>query len=291
MAVPPPPPHGTKISQIKATKALKTVSSSQSCDGGKEIYQKVCCTFRLCLLNLCLVAVVVLVSCVALPFKIILDLGRFRRKTRRFDVKLATKNDVRRYKCLDNTRGCGAFVERWPLSKKRRVIQASYYRGICNVPAYWAYWLQQKALCRHRRNNSLRRKRVRSVLASREMKREPKNERGEGKVSSFLPHPLPGLLLAPFFARSLTIAPRSLLLNRTETKANDDHFYGSHTWGNTLGARDVSSAVSGFCQVFIVTRAFFQAASPLVHRKFSPHVRKSSGTSGTQVGLERGAWK
>jgi len=26
---------------------------------------------------------------------------------------------------------------------------------------------------------------------------------------------------------------------------------------NTLGARDFSSAVSGFCQVFIVTRAFF----------------------------------
>ena len=112
------------------------------------------------------------------------------------------------------------------------------------------------------------------------MKREPKNKSGEGKVSSFLPHPLPGLLLAPFFARSLTIVPRSLLLNRTETKTNDGHFYGSHTWGNTLGARDFSSAVSGFCQVFIVTRAFFQAASPLVHRKFLPYARKSSGTQG-----------
>ena len=28
---------------------------------------------------------------------------------------------------------------------------------------------------------------------------------------SFLPHPLPALLLAPFFARSLTLVPRSLL--------------------------------------------------------------------------------
>ena len=37
--------------------------------------------------------------------------------------------------------------------------------------------------------------------------------------SSFLPHPLPALLLAPFFARSLTLVPRSLLLNRTETLA------------------------------------------------------------------------
>ena len=36
---------------------------------------------------------------------------------------------------------------------------------------------------------------------------------------SFLPHPLPALLLAPFFAWSLTLVPRSLLLNRRETLA------------------------------------------------------------------------
>ena len=36
---------------------------------------------------------------------------------------------------------------------------------------------------------------------------------------SFLPHPLPAVLLAPFFARSLTLVPRSLLLNSTETLA------------------------------------------------------------------------
>ena len=35
----------------------------------------------------------------------------------------------------------------------------------------------------------------------------------------FLPHLLPVLLLAPFFARSFTLVPRSLLLNRTETLA------------------------------------------------------------------------
>ena len=34
----------------------------------------------------------------------------------------------------------------------------------------------------------------------------------------FLPHPLPALLLAPFFARSLTLVPRCLL-SRTETLA------------------------------------------------------------------------
>ena len=36
---------------------------------------------------------------------------------------------------------------------------------------------------------------------------------------SFLPHPLPAVLLTPFFARSLTLVPRSLLLNCTETLA------------------------------------------------------------------------
>ena len=41
---------------------------------------------------------------------------------------------------------------------------------------------------------------------------------GEGRKPSFLP-PLPALSLAPFFARSLTLVPRSLLLNRTETLA------------------------------------------------------------------------
>ena len=42
---------------------------------------------------------------------------------------------------------------------------------------------------------------------------------GEGRKPSLLPHHLPALLLASFFARSLTLAPRSLLLNRTETLA------------------------------------------------------------------------
>ena len=49
---------------------------------------------------------------------------------------------------------------------------------------------------------------------------------------SFLPHPLPDLLLTPFFARSLTLAPRSLLLNRTETLARPR--------GNFLNARALS---------------------------------------------------
>ena len=49
------------------------------------------------------------------------------------------------------------------------------------------------------------------------MKRELKKEReGRGRERKdsffFLPHPFPALLLAPFFARSLTLVPRSLLL-------------------------------------------------------------------------------
>ena len=34
---------------------------------------------------------------------------------------------------------------------------------------------------------------------------------------SFLPHPVPALLLAPFFAQFLTLVPHSLLLKRAET--------------------------------------------------------------------------
>ena len=42
---------------------------------------------------------------------------------------------------------------------------------------------------------------------------------GEGGGEGRKPHPLPALLIASFFARSLTLVPRSLLLNRTETLA------------------------------------------------------------------------
>ena len=48
--------------------------------------------------------------------------------------------------------------------------------------------------------------------------------------------------------------------------SSKDHFRSTST---TLGARDFSSAVSGFCQVFIGQ-----------HRKFPPHARKTSGTQG-----------
>ena len=42
---------------------------------------------------------------------------------------------------------------------------------------------------------------------------------GEGRKPSLSFPPLPGLLFAPFFTRSLTLVPCSLLRNRTETLA------------------------------------------------------------------------
>ena len=58
----------------------------------------------------------------------------------------------------------------------------------------------------------------------------------------------------------------------------------------TLGSRDFSSAVSGFCQVFIVTRAFFSRLRrswfrPSANRKFPPHARKTSGTQGSILSI------
>ena len=69
------------------------------------------------------------------------------------------------------------------------------------------------------------------------MKQEPKSESGgRGKFRSFLPHPLPALLLTPFFARPLTLVPRSLLLNRTETLATQASWFrkGSAAHSRTM---------------------------------------------------------
>ena len=49
---------------------------------------------------------------------------------------------------------------------------------------------------------------------------------------SIFPHPLSALLLAPFFAWSLTLVPRSLLLNRTETLATQAKGYLKRSCGN-----------------------------------------------------------
>ena len=114
-------------------------------------------------------------------------------------------------------------------------------------------WRHSSPLYPHANETQVVRLAMGSLRSKREIKREPKNERGgregrnswwqhqmsvrepsgmTGQVGGFqnrgvylqafpscLPHPLPALLLAPFFARSLTLVPRSFLLNRTETLA------------------------------------------------------------------------
>ena len=88
-------------------------------------------------------------------------------------------------------------------------------------------------------SHSLRSKRFRlvseqrktSVLAAREMEREPKNEREKEGGGGEKTPATPSLLFYSrhiFFARSLTLVPGSLLRNRTETIATQDRSPNSH---------------------------------------------------------------
>ena len=58
---------------------------------------------------------------------------------------------------------------------------------------------------------------------------------GEGRVSFLSSSPLPALLLTPFFVRSLTLVPRSLLLNRTETLATQASYNEVSSWRRRAG--------------------------------------------------------
>ena len=60
--------------------------------------------------------------------------------------------------------------------------------------------------------------RARNETRAKKWKRG-EGEGKEGNVSFLSPHPLPALLLAPLFSRSLTLVLPSFLLNRTETLA------------------------------------------------------------------------
>ena len=67
--------------------------------------------------------------------------------------------------------------------------------------------------------------------------RAKKNEReGGGGEGTFPPHLLPALLLAPFFARSSTLVPRSLLRNRTEKLASRLYFFRCHYYCPTCSS-------------------------------------------------------
>ena len=64
---------------------------------------------------------------------------------------------------------------------------------------------------------------------------------GQGRK---LPHPLPALSLTPFFARSLTLVPRSLLLKRTETLATQvkgDHLPENFGKATAQGSKSSTS--------------------------------------------------
>ena len=52
---------------------------------------------------------------------------------------------------------------------------------------------------------------------------------------------------------------------------------------DTLGARDFSSAVSGFCQVFAASAYGRRYVGLRPTPKISPHARKTSGTQGMSM--------
>ena len=96
--------------------------------------------------------------------------------------------------------------------------------------------------------SSLRSKRFRLVS---EQKKKKKNEEREFRFwlrekwnESLSSPPLPALLLAPFFARSLTLVSRSLLLNRTETLTTQATKFPARLRGSRSEKRDLGNRAS-----------------------------------------------
>ena len=84
------------------------------------------------------------------------------------------------------------------------------------------------------------------------------NERGGGEFPSFNPHTLPALLLAPFFARSLTSVPRSLSGNPTETLAmqatqNNEMVAMLVSQANPVGVEPFSYVTTFFVQINLLS--------------------------------------
>ena len=91
-----------------------------------------------------------------------------------------------------------------------------------------------------------------------------------GTRANFLSNPLPALLLVPFFARSLTLVPRSsfpvprsLLRNRTETLATQA--IKQHTFLHESAEFRSHEASESFHQNCIFLKPFFRAVSRRVH--------------------------
>ena len=121
---------------------------------------------------------------------------------------------------------------------------------------------------------SLRSKRFRLVSEQRKTgfgrvrnetraKKWKKGER-EGKVSFLSSPPLPALLLAPFFAQSLTLVPRSSLPNLTETLATQAHrTLIFHSAVNDIASFLISIACTVFTLKFFMLSELSQS-----HRTF-----------------------
>ena len=86
-----------------------------------------------------------------------------------------------------------------------RVLYSAPRRPIILLVNYDSCWQHQMS--------------VRSLRHDRPSGRFSKSRGLSASVSFLSSPPLPALLLAPFFARSLTLVPRSLFLHRTETLA------------------------------------------------------------------------
>ena len=86
-----------------------------------------------------------------------------------------------------------------------RVLYSAPRKPIISLVNYDSCWQHQMS--------------VRSLRHDRPSGRFSKSRGLSASVSFLSSPPLPALLLAPFFARSLTLVPRSLFLHRTETLA------------------------------------------------------------------------
>ena len=88
---------------------------------------------------------------------------------------------------------------------------------------FWSFWRRCTKRWHKEKNNTGRvpRERCHAVPRGGVKKR---SARGPRELCRSVPWgvPFPSLLLAPFFARSLTLVPRCLVLNRTETLATQE---------------------------------------------------------------------
>ena len=115
------------------------------------------------------------------------------------------------------------------------------------------------------------------MTSSRETRFACPNRRACSQASlfpSFLPHPLPALLLAPFFVRSLTLVPRSLLLNRNACYAGYTYWKARIQSSPSPWPRPSSSKARHPCNL-VTTHVPFAMAGNVLWISFWKSVEKS----------------